>query len=139
MNFSLVNPYFETNEIPQDNIIVPVTQLICINRKEILKYLIKNGKVDAAMADHNVVTNNPRNFYIDVLMSKNYDLLYDEDQIPNEEPAKIKRLIKLPVNFEIVLPDLEYKIDCQTEYITVNHFNVIRKIGEGTYAEIFLV
>ena len=48
-------------------------------------------------------------------------------------------MIKPPIHFEIVTPDPEFKIDCQTELITTNHFNTLRKIGEGTYAEIFLI
>lgn len=51
----------------------------------------------------------------------------------------MKRLLKLPLTLEIAAYDEEHAINCKTEIITSKHFNILQKIGEGTYAEIFLV
>ncbi len=60
---------------------VNVTQLTTISRTEILKYLFKNGKITEEMVSYTVVSSNPRNFYLDVMLAKNYSLFYDEEQL----------------------------------------------------------
>jgi hypothetical protein len=83
MNFTLINPYFNgSEEIPKDTTIVNVTQLSSISRTTITQHLVKNCKLDPQLNDCTILTINPRNFYLDVLLAKDYELFYDEDQIP---------------------------------------------------------
>lgn len=81
MFISLINPYFQNDENFKNHLLVNVTQLARINRLEILKFLIKNGKIDDKLSTVNLVSVNPRNFYLDVLMTKNHDIFYDIDSI----------------------------------------------------------
>jgi hypothetical protein len=48
---------------------------------EILKNLINHGKLEETMTNINLISVNPRNFYLDVLMAKNQEIYYDEDSI----------------------------------------------------------
>jgi hypothetical protein len=99
-----------------------------------MQHLITTGKLAPLLAEATVLTTNPRNFYLDVLLAKDYEIYYDEDQIPADELGRMKRLVKLPLNLEVVQPDAEWALDCQAESVTLGHFSILRKIGEGTYA-----
>ena len=48
-----------------------------------------------------VLVTSPRNYFIDLLPSKNKDLYYDKDQIDSEDQYAQKRLIKLPFVLEL--------------------------------------
>lgn len=101
---------------------VNVTQLATISRTSLTQHLIKNGKLPPELADCTLLTTNPRNFYLDVLLAKDYELYYDEDQVPAEEPGKLKRLIRLPLSLEAVRADPDWALDCQAESVTLAHF-----------------
>jgi hypothetical protein len=47
--------------------------------------------------------------------------------------------VKLPLHCEVAFYEPEYLIDCHNESFGMSYFNVIKKIGEGTYAQIYLV
>lgn len=83
MFFTLVNPYFNAgDEIPKDSSAVNVTQLATLSRTTIMQHLVSTGKLAPELIESTMVTTNPRNFYIDILLAKNYEIYYDEDQIP---------------------------------------------------------
>lgn len=48
------------------------------------------------MIDSSLTTAHPRNFYLDLVLSEEIELYYDEDQIESEHSFKSKKLIKLP-------------------------------------------
>ncbi len=99
MYFTLINPYFYGgDDVPKDSTVVNVTQLTTLSRTTIMNHLVSTGKLAASLVESTLLTTNPRNLYIDILLAKDYDIYYDEDQIPSEEPARVKRLIKLPIN-----------------------------------------
>lgn len=48
-----------------------------------------------------VLVTTPRNYFIDLLLSKNKLLHYDKDQLDSEDYYAQKRLIKLPFSLEL--------------------------------------
>jgi hypothetical protein len=138
MLITLINPYFNTEDQWKNTHLINVTLLETLNRQSIINFLIQCNKIDREMINCNIISANPRSYYIDMLLNKNYQLYYDEDQL-NDDHMKINKLMKLPLNLEIVVPELENYIDCQMDSVGLKHFNVLQKLGEGTYAEIFLV
>jgi hypothetical protein len=140
MIFTLMNPYFNVgDEIPKESKPINVTQLATLSRTSIMQHLVATGKLPPQLLECTLLTTNPRNFYLDVLLAKDYELYFDEDQISPEDPGRLKRLVRLPLSLEVVRPDPEWALGCQAESVTLGHFAILRKIGEGTYAEIFLV
>ena len=134
MFITLINPYFQSEESFKDHLLVNVTQIVRLNRLEILKHLVNRNKMEASMSGCNLVSINPRNFHLDVLMTKNQDIYYDEEVVDEDNPLKALRMFKLPLTFEIVVPDINAEIACHQDNINMNLFTVIQKIGEGTYA-----
>jgi hypothetical protein len=85
MLFTLVNPYFNANdEIPKESIAINVTQLATLSRTTIMQHLVSSGKLTPELIETTLLTTNPRNFYIDILFAKDYEIYYDEDQIPTD-------------------------------------------------------
>lgn len=103
MQLVVVNPYFNgAEELPKDSVIVNVTQLSSFCRSAILKHLQSTSRLPENLANATLLTAAPRNYYIDVLFAKDYELFYDEDQLPPDEPALAKRLVRLPLTLEAV-------------------------------------
>jgi hypothetical protein len=68
------------------------------------------------------------------LLSKDYELIYEEDNFEEEQQVKHKKLVKLPQILEMVTRDIENIIDSHRNHITVKNFEILEKIGEGTFA-----
>ncbi len=60
------------------------------------------------MNDCNIITTNPRNYYLEVLFQKNIEIFYEEDQGLSDEMDKGKKYVKLPLHCEVVFYEPEY-------------------------------
>jgi len=52
------------------------------------------------MKDGTLITT-PRNYFVDLLLSKNKELHYDKEQLSSEDHYAHKRLINLPFTLEL--------------------------------------
>lgn len=96
MKISLVDPYQNQEEPTRGNICLSAAIPQTLTRSNIIKELIRLELVSGEMKDGTLVTTSPRNYFIDLVLSNDQELYYDEDQLPLEDHFKQKRLIKLP-------------------------------------------
>ena len=70
MIVKLVDPYRAKKEVDKGNIILSAAIPSSLTRKNILLSLIKQLLISEEDNDCTLITKNPRNYYIDLLLSK---------------------------------------------------------------------
>ena len=72
MLITLINPYQNNPDFPKASITVNITQLLSITKSSILKNLIQHQHINKTKINSmGIITSNPRNYFIDLLLSKN--------------------------------------------------------------------
>lgn len=140
MIVTLTHPYQNKEELLiKGSILLSAALPKSLTRTNILQELIRQTLISENFITASLITTNPRNYYLDLLLSKEEDLFYSQDQVSLDEPFKLKRLVKLPFSLQIVSHDQDWMIDNQCQTITPKYFDILDKIGQGSYSQIYLV
>lgn len=70
-----------------------------LTRKGIIGELVKQNLVGEEYQDGVLVSTNPRNYFIDLVLSKDMELFYDSDRLEHDDNFGRKRLVSLPISF----------------------------------------
>ena len=102
MIVTLINPYQITVDPPKGSTTISVPQLPELKKHYILQYLVTHqhhhqSKINTV----GLVTCNPRNYFIDVLLAKNEEFYYDEESFEQTEAYKMKILISCPLSMTL--------------------------------------
>jgi hypothetical protein len=102
MIITLINPYQPNVDSPKGSVTISVTQLPELKKHYLLQYLVTHQLIDQSKINTvGLVTCNPRNYFIDVLLAKNEEFYYDEESFEQSESYKIKRLISCPLSMTL--------------------------------------
>ena len=101
MLISLVHPY-RKQATPKGHICLSAALPARLTRSGIIGELVRLNLIPEQMKNGRLLTLNPRNYFIDVLLNKDMELYYDEDELQNQSEINRKRLIKLPYSFQLL-------------------------------------